>query len=282
MTVMEKLLVPAAMQLVVERGYDHLAGPVVRAADHRDRTPAERVAAYGLDGEVYPFGSNPDHVDVIRFQTNPLMQLSVPSDAGERPWPTYPLGFLRDTTPVWDLDLTRVPMGAEFVRIGVDGSERVLSEYGGAAWGWQRAKGYFPPLHLIGPRAKWRGLDLPASYTEDQQAVELVWVGDDGIPEGFTPSRPRVHSRVVPVAECESVFEVVLTSTWRGAAVRIVQQAGDEVLVVLLDPDLDSINRTRAQAMDVTLFQATAPRSELGEVRGVVREPLATTTDGES
>jgi hypothetical protein len=273
-TVMDKLLVPAAMQRVVERGYDHLSGPVVRSADHQGRTASERVAAHGLEGEMFPFGPAPEHVDLIRFVTNPLMLLSTPTDVGERPWPTYPMGFLRDATPVWDLDLTRVPTGSRFVRVAADGSETVLSEYGGAAWGWQRAKGYFPPLHVIGPRAKWGGLDLPASYTEDQQSVELVWVGDDGVPEGFTPSRPRVHARTVPVAECESVFEVVLTALWRDAPVRVLQQAGAETLLALIDPDVDTVNRLGAIALEPTVFHATAPRDEVGPVTGVVREPV--------
>lgn len=273
MTVMDKLLVPAAMQRVVERGYDHLSGPVVRSTDHQGRTPAERVAAHGLEGDLFPFGLSPEHVDLIRFVTNPLMVLTTPTDVGERPWPTYPIGFLRDATPVWDLDLTRVPTGARFVRVAADGSETVLSEYGGAAWGWQRAKGYFPPLHVIGPRAKWDGLDLPASYTEDQQSVELVWVGDEGVPAGFTPARPRVYARTVPVAECESVFEVVLTARWRDAPVRVLQQAGDETLLFLLDPDIDTVNRLGAVALEPTVFHATAPSSEIGEVSGLVREP---------
>lgn len=250
MTVMDKLLVPAAMQRVVEHGYDHLSGPVVRSEDHVGKGAAERVAAHGLDSDGFPFGPSPDHVDVIRFVTNPLMLLTTPTDVGERLWPTYPLGFLRDATPVWDLDLTRVPTGSRFVRVAADGSETILSEYGGAAWGWQRAKGYFPPLHLVGPRAKWQGHDLPASYTEDQQSVELVWVGDEGVPDGFSPSRPRVHARTVPVAECDSVFEVVLTATWRDTPVRVLQQAGDEALVVLLDPDIESIERTGARPME--------------------------------
>jgi len=272
-TVMEKLLVPAAMQRVVERGYDHLSGPVVRSADHLDKSPAERVAAYDLGGEIFPFGPEPDHVDLIRFQTNPLMQLSIPTDTGERPWPTYPLGFLRDATPVWDLDLTRVPMGAEFVRVGPDGGESVLSTYGGVAWGWQRAQGYTPPLHVIGPRAKWHGLDLPASYTKDQQSVELAWLGDDEVPDGFEPSRPGVYARTVPVAECESVFEVVLTARWRDAPVRVLQQAGAETLLVLIDPDVDAINRLGAVALEPTVFHATAPSDEVGTITGVLREP---------
>ncbi|WP_110181140.1 hypothetical protein [Nocardioides solisilvae] len=276
MTVLEKMLVPAGMQRIVEQGYDALSGPVYRADDLFRATPAERVAAHGLEGELFPFGPDPEHVDVVRFGTNPLMDLRIPGPPtapGERPWPVHDKGFLRNAVAVWELTMTRVPTGARFVRVHRDGTESEYSRYGGAAWGWQNAKGYFPPLHLIGPRATWHGLDLPASYTEDQQGVELVWVGDRDVPDGFTPSRPRVHSRVVPVAECESVFEVVVTARWRDEPVRVLQQAGGEALVVLLDPTVESVNRLGATALEPTLFQATAPADELEETHGVVHEP---------
>lgn len=275
MTLLEKLLVPAAGRRVVEDGHDAVGGPVVRAEDLSGLTPAQRVAAYGLDGDHFPFGPEPDHVDVIRFETSPLMVLMTPSDRGERPWPTYPLGFLRNGVPVWELDLTRVATGARFVRIDRDGGERVFSEYGGAARGWRGARGYLPPLWLVGPRARWHGLDLPASYTPDQTAVELVWIGDDGVPEGFRQTRPRIHAHEVAVAECESVFEVVVTGRWRDAPVRVLQQAGDRSLLLLTDPDVDSVNRLGAEALEPGLFQALAPRDEVTDVAGVVRSPAA-------
>lgn len=278
MTVLEKLLVPAGMQRIVEQGYDALSGPVYRAEDLVGVPPAERVAAHGLQGEEFPFGPEPDHVDVIRFGTNPLMDLRVPGvprTPGERPWPVYDKGFLLNAAPVWDLTMTRVPVGARFIRVDREGTEREFSRYDGAARGWRRAKGYFPPLHLIGPRAKWRGLDLPASYTEDQQSVELVWVGDERVPEGFTPARPRVHSRLVPVAECESVFEVVIRGRWLDAPVRVLQQAGEESLVQLTDPTVEAIRRLGAVALEPSLFQATAPAAEVTDVEGVVHEPSA-------
>lgn len=276
MTVMEKLLVPAGMQRVVDQGYDALAGPVYRAEDLFRAGPAARVAAHGLGGDVFPFGADPDHVDVIRFGTNPLMELrvpGVPGTPGERPWPVYEKGFLLDGAPVWDLTMTRVPTGARYVRVDGDGTERELSRYGGAGWGWQRARGYFPPLHLIGPRAKWQGLDLPGSYTEDHSGIELVWVGDRAVPDGFRPSRPRVHVRTVAVAECDEVFEVDLRGRWRGAPVRILQQAGDEALLLLLDPTVESIGRLGAAALEPSLFQVNAPADEVERVGGVVREP---------
>lgn len=273
MTLLEKLLMPAQAQRVVEEGLDAVGGPVVRAQDVHDLTAAQRVAAYGLEGERFPFGSDPEFVDVLQFETSPLMVLTTPDDRQERPWPTYPFGFLRDATPVWNLSFTRVTTGARYLRIGRDGSQRVFSEYDGAARGWRGAKGYSPPLWLAGPRARWNGLDLPASYTADQTAVELVWVGDEGVPAGFEQARPRIHARVVPVAECESVFEVVVTGRWRDAPVRVLQQVGDQALLLLSETDLESVTRLGAQAWEVSIFSAVAPSAELDDVTGVVRTP---------
>lgn len=283
MTGMEKMLVPAGMRRIVEDGYDAVVGPVYRAGDLFGASTSDRVAAHGLDGDLFPFGADPEHVDVVRFGTNPLMDLrvpGVPGTPGERPWPVYEKGFLRSAVAVWDLTMTRVPVGARFVRVDRDGTEREFSRYGGGAWGWQRAKGYFPPLHLIGPRAKWRGLDLPASYTEDQQSVELVWVGEEDVPEGFKPARPRVHSRVVPVAECDQVFEVDVRGRWRDAPVRVLQQVGDETLLVLLDPTVESVNRLGAVALEPSLFQVTAPAGEVEGTSGIVREPRQDASGG--
>jgi hypothetical protein len=269
---MEKLLVPAAGRRIVEEGHDSVGGPVVRADDLRGLGAAQRVTAYGLEGDLFPFGPDPDHVDVVRFETSPLMVLTTPADHGERPWPTYPHGFLRNAVPVWDLDLTRLAAGAQYVRIDRDGNERVFSEYGGGAHGWRGGRGYLPPLWLIGPRARWNGLDLPASYSPDQQAVDLVWIGDEGVPEGFSETRPGIHARRVPVAECE-VFEVVVEGTWREAPVRVLQVEGEEALLLLREPDLDRVNRLGAQAYEPSLFLALAPRGEVTVGDGVVRTP---------
>ncbi|MFC6287290.1 hypothetical protein ACFP3Q_08430 [Nocardioides sp. GCM10027113] len=271
MTVLEKLLVPAAAQRIVDGGFDVVGGPVARAGDLRGLTPAQRVAAYGLEGAPFPFGPDPDHVDVLRFESAPLMLLTTPVDGGERPWPTYPLGFLRNAAPVWELDLTRLPAGAQYVRVGRDGTERVFSEYAGAALGWRGGKGYLPPLWLVGPRARWNGLDLPASYSADLTEADLVWVGDEGVPDGFEQTRPRIHAHRVAVEDCE-MFEVVVEARWRDAPVRVLQMAGDEALLLLLrDPDLDTINRLGAQAIEPSLFQALAPRHEVEVLEGIER-----------
>ncbi len=281
MSVLERLLVPAVAQRIVEQGYDALSGPVYRPEDLFGLPPAERIAALRLDGESSPFGEDPEHVDIIRFGTNPLMDLRSPTPAPgavERPWPTYDNGFLANAAPVWFLTMTRMPVSTRYIRVSRDGSEQEFSRYDGAAWGWRRAKGYFPPLHIIGPRVKWNGLDLPASYAADLQSLELVWVGDEGVPEGFSPARPRVHSRVVPLAECDEVFEITLIATWRGEPVRILQQAGEQALLLLTQPTPHAVELLGAVALEPGLFQTTAPASELEGMVGVRSDPAPVDT----
>lgn len=280
MTVLEKLLVPEVSRRVVEQGYDELTGPVYRPDDMIGLTPVERVKALGLDGEDGPFGEAPDHVDVIRFATNPLMDLRIPTNApghADVPWPTYPTGFLRNAAPVWILTMTRVPVSARFIRVDLDGTERELSRFHGVARGWERAQGYFPPLHLLGPRAKVGALDLPCSYTADQQSVELVWVGDEQVPEGFSPTRPMIHARIVPVAECE-VFDIALVARWRDQRVRVLQQAGDEVLVLLTPTSLADAESMGAIEVEPGVYQATVPAAELHDQEGVRSDPMPTQT----
>ena len=81
--------------------------------------------------------------------------------------------------PVWLLQRTRVPVGTEFWRIKDTGEQRALSVFAGPAIGWRGAQGYFPPLHLVGPRATWRGADHPAAFQPDGTGLELVTLTRD-------------------------------------------------------------------------------------------------------
>ena len=280
MTVLEKLLVPEVSRRIVEQGYDALTGPVYRPDDLLGLTPMERVAALGLDGEDGAFGAAPEHVDVVRFGTHPLMDLRIPTNAPglvEVPWATYPTGFLRNAAPVWILTMTRMPVSARYIRVAADGTEREFSRYQGAARGWQAAKGYFPPLHLIGPRARFGSLDLPASYTADQQAVELVWVGDEQVPDGFAQVRPQVHARVVPLSECE-VFDIALLARWREHRVRILQQVGEQALVLVTPTSGAEAEEMGAVQVEPGVFQVAVPAAELEDKEGVRSDPMPTQT----
>lgn len=274
MTRLQKLLMPALASTVAQQGFDEVVGPVVRHEDVAGLTPGELVAMYGLDGPS-PFGPQPEYVDVLRFESTPVMELSTPAadDARERPWPTYPTGFLRSAmpVPVWLLARTRLPIGAQYWRVRASGEEQQLSTYAGPAYGWTGAPGYAPP-RLVGTRARWQGLDLAGAYTDDQRAVDLVHVGEGAPPEGFEPApHAFVYHRTVAVADCE-VFDLVLTATWRGAPVQVLGRSGEQARLELRDPDWPTVQALGAQPLEPGVFEVTADVAELDDVGGVTRE----------
>ena len=69
MTVLQKLLVPRWSDAISADGLDEVGGPVVRAGDAVQMSPAELVAAHGWVG--HPFDPDPEHVDVLRFESRP-------------------------------------------------------------------------------------------------------------------------------------------------------------------------------------------------------------------
>lgn len=274
MTILQKLLVPWAVGQIMEHGRTSLGGPVVRGADVAGLGAADLIRAYGLDGEQFPFGATPTHVDVLRFNNHPLMELTNPKSVGERPWPTYDTGFLRHTTliPVWDLTTTRVPMGAEVWRIPAQGEQHPVVVFDSPARGWKGTDAYSPPLALIGPRARWQGLELQAEFTPDFQSVELLHLGDANVPEGFEQTRPQVYARVVPRAECDVIFETNVTATWRDAPVRVLQGGDEQVLLQLIEPDWPTVQRLGAWPTEPSLFEVAAPRAEVSNTSGTQRE----------
>lgn len=272
--VMQKLVTPRVSQAFFQQGYDHLGGAIVRAGDVADlTTPSAIVQAWQMDYEGSPFAADPEFVDVLRFPVHPLMTLTTPVDAPARPWPTYSTGFLGGpgvVAPVWMLERTRVPAGAELWRIERDGAQRLLTVFGGPARGWDGAHGYFPPVQLIGTRAKWRDLDVPADLVGDGNHVELAVVGDIA-PDGFEQVRPGVWAGAVPRDDVTELFEVVITATYRGVACRILQQTPAESRIVLLTDDPDEAHRVGAQESDIGMFELTVATDELTDISGQTR-----------
>jgi hypothetical protein len=169
---LERLVTPEAARAVLERGYDQVGGPVIRAGDLAGLGSDELLSAWGMRYPGTPFAADSDQVFVLRFPVHPLIALTTPRPDSARPWPTYPLGFLPapNPTPVWLLERTRLPPGSQLLRrSGFD--EQPLASYRGPAWGWQDADGralaYVPPLALVGTRARWRDLDVPAELIAD-------------------------------------------------------------------------------------------------------------------
>ncbi|MFE6508633.1 hypothetical protein ACFVDI_16260 [Nocardioides sp. NPDC057767] len=270
MTVVQKLLTPTGTSRIVDEGYAGVGGYVADARDIGALNASELVAANGWEAIL---GDEPEYVDVLRFETNAMMTFSKPSTA-EVPWPSYPSGFLKGTSlaPVWELARTRVPIGTEFWRIRADGEQRMLSVYGGLDRGWANAKGYAPPTELIGPRAEWRGVEFPAALIPGTNNISLLSLGAPPTTGQFVESMPGIHTSQVPLAECDSVFEIIVTARWMGTRVRFLSRVGDEARVQILEPDAYSIQRLNATEVEPGVFEAVVPTAELTDTQGVRNE----------
>jgi hypothetical protein len=137
----------------------------------------------------------------------------------------------------------------------------------GPARGWGDSRGYFPPIHLVGTRAKWRDLDVPADLVGDGSSVELAVVGDSA-PDGFEQVRVGVWSRHVPRDEVSELFEVVVTATYRGIPCRIIQQTPAESRILLLTDDPDTARELNAEEADIGTFEATVATPDLSDIAG--------------
>ena len=272
--ILQKVVTPWVSKAFYNQGYYHLGGPVARAVDVAAlTTPAQILDAWGLRYDGSPFDADPEFVDVLRFRAHPLMALTNPFDAPQRPWPTYSNGFLSGAgvvAPVWTLDRTRVPAGAELWRVERDGQQRFLTVFTGPARGWADSRGYFPPIHVVGTRAKWRDLDVPADFVGDGNSVELAVVGDTA-PEGFEQVRVGVWSLEVPRDDVSELFEVTITATYRDVQCRIIQHTPIESRILLLTDDPDTVSALNAQEADIGVFEATVPTAELSDIAGQSR-----------
>lgn len=270
--VLQKLLTADLGRAIVDDGYDHVGGIVVSAPDAAAlNTPDLLLRAYGFDVTGLEF------VDVVRFELPPLAQLVNPVAPDAERTPLYPTGFLRADVivPVWELSRTRYSFGAEYWRIRADGEQKCLSAYQGVARGWRGAAGWRPWSPLVGPRARWRDAEMAADVVGD--SVLLSVRADEG-PQGWEQVRPQTWVAAVPAAECE-LFEVVLTATWQGVPVRILESGPSGARVLLLIDDASRAESLGATVVEPGVFEATAAVEDLLDRHGVTNElaPPATT-----
>src|SRR5690625_805312 len=224
--VVQKVATPSQVQRWLHFGDDFLAGFVLDAAG---AAPANTVAkiyeAMGLGYPGSPFSSADSHVDVLRFRLTPVMTLA--NAIGKTP--DHPRGFIepppftgtgavqispdRRVVPLWWLDPTRVPAGAELWRVHANGSQELLATYRDASSGWESARdaasdrpqplgGNAPPSDLVGTfiapstesersqpefgvrvTARWRGAEFQAvrriSTEAGEVAARIVYIGRD-------------------------------------------------------------------------------------------------------
>lgn len=262
--VLQKLLSTRVAEAIVVRGVHEVGGLVTSAAAVAGlRSPGDLLAAHGVDVEQ-------EFADVVRFATPPLAETARPSTAEERPWPTFPTGFLKggSVAPVWDLSRTRYSLGAEYWRIRADGEQRCLSVYQGAARGWRGAREWAPPSPLVGPRARWRGHEVPADVDGDRV---LLTLRAEAAPADAKEVRPGVWVAAVSLADCE-VFETVVRATVHGIQVRVLASDGMSARVLVSSDDPDEAARLGGEMVEPGVFEAVVAVDELSDRRGVTRE----------
>lgn len=258
--VLQKLLAASVSSAIVDYGLDQVGGFVTDASAVVGlRTPAELLAAYGID-------TAPDFADVVRFEQPRLATFTTPGDAA-RPWPSFPRGFLHGDSlaKVWSMSRTRFSYGAEYWRIRSDGEQKRLSRYEGAARGWVGAKRWRPPSPMVGTLARWQGREFFADVMAE--TVLLTAIADTG-PAGFEEVRPHAWSATVPLPECE-VFERVFTAQVDGLPVRVLRSAGGTAEVLLLSDDPLGAERVGAGLVEAGVFEAVIDNSRLTNVQGV-------------
>lgn len=258
--VLQKLLAAPVAAAIVETGNDHVGGYVTAASEVVGlQTPAELLAAYGVDAD-------PQFADVVRFE-QPRLAVFSPAGDEERPWQTFPQGFLLGASlaRVWTMRRTRYSYGAEYWRIRSDGEQKRLSHYAGVGRGWVGARQWRPPSPMVGTMARWGGGEFFADV--QAETVLLTRIASDEL-AGFEQVRPGAWCATVRLSECE-IFERVFTATLDGVPVRLLRRTGALVELLLLSDDPAAAERLGAILMEPGVYELTVDASRLTDVQGV-------------
>ncbi len=247
-----------------------LVGPVAPFAPLQSITGADDIRA-AFDAEGLTEFVGPDNAAYLMvFPHVPLMRLVNPTTRRGPARPAFPSGFLRlghDIAPVWWLELTRVPIGAAVWRLDAEATApRGEAAYRGLARGWEGARGYLPPRGLFGPRARWRGGEFVAAFTDD--GVELISLAEH---PGMVPVQAGVWQAVVPLTEVDAIFELDLSARWRDEQVRVLDSDGSQVRLLLPDPKPESARAAGATEVSPGVWQVIADRADLTDISGVER-----------
>lgn len=272
-TVLQKLLHPGLSRLIRERGYSQAGGFVVEAgASVALRTAGILREAYGWP----PDGSG--HVDVVRFEVPSCATLTTPSNA-DRPWPTYPHGFLRPVAdalvPVWNLSTTRYSPGAELWRISDTGDQELLAVYRGAAHGWTAVenqppvKEWHPSSRFFGTRAVYQGTEYAADIHHDLVELTAYVEQQSG---GWSQPRQGVWSRTVALADC-TVYELHFTAALSGIPLRVLEEHNGVVRAELMTDDPETAERMSALMVDYGVFEVPGvPGTRLTDTKLVANQ----------
>ncbi|GGM32868.1 hypothetical protein GCM10011608_16700 [Micromonospora sonchi] len=154
--VMQKAVAPSQLGYYLERGYDRVSGFVHRATELAHlTTPAQLYRALGLQHPESPFTSDADEIYVLRWPAYRPSLYRIPyggqNEAAmramegwviERP-PFRGNGFApgesSDVLAEFKVDSVRLPHGAQLLRLGADGTERLVAVLDADTLSWRRA-----------------------------------------------------------------------------------------------------------------------------------------------
>jgi hypothetical protein len=263
-TLMQKAITPALARAHLLGGLDRVAGYVVRAEDVAfATTPSQLFEVHGLGYQGSPFSPYDRSIDVLRFESSPQLQY--------RDVPGYIL-------PLWWLRHSRMPPGAELVRIFDDGSQRLLARYGDVGTGWTVTQLGAPRPALaslsrcVGPVAKWHNAYLEADVVDDGATVVLALANPPLAETGFHQSPSGRWYRRVPREDVSELFELDLTARWNGLSVRVVDQWQDAQRYVVarishLGDDIDRAERLHLERVEAGVYEGVVYAAELTDIQ---------------
>lgn len=264
MTLMQKAITPALTRAHLSVGHDRVAGYVVRADDVAfATTPAQLFEVHGLGYPGTPFSPYAPSIDVLRFESSPQLQY--------RDVPGY-------IVPLWWLRHSRIPPGAELVRIFADGTSILLGRYGDVGTGWSVTQigAHRPALaslsRCVGPVAKWHGAYLEADVVDDGRTVVLALANPPLAETGFQQAPSGRWFRRVPREDVTELFELDLTARWNGLHVRVVDQWQDAQRYVVarishLGDDIERAERLRLDRVEAGVYEAIVYAAELTDIQ---------------
>jgi len=270
-----------------------------RAADTAELTTARIVANYGLD--KIPGWGHTDEVYFLKFYAGHTFRFrtsfgssdrAVAAEMGVRrvlPPPFLGTGYFPGVDhplPEYVLLLTEIPVGAELWVRRADESEQRLGQYHSRKVGWiSEEKGAFgesawfappvalPPTIRRGFAARYRGGDFDADLAGPGRFVLYPMPGTQA-PQDFRESY-GARMTVVDQAELEGLTYVRNLCTWRGANFEILDRTPYTSELHLVDEDYLVAGELGLIEVDYRVWRATAPNSELTDVRvDVVPVPI--------
>ncbi|WP_327027308.1 SseB family protein [Micromonospora sp. NBC_01739] len=154
--VMQKAIAPSQLGFYLERGYDRVSGFVHRATELAHlTTPAQLYRALGLHHAESPFAADAEEIYVLRWPAYRPSLYRIPyggqNEAAmramegwviERP-PFRGNGFApgesSEVLAEFKVDSVRLPHGAQLLRLGADGTERLIAVFDADTVAWREA-----------------------------------------------------------------------------------------------------------------------------------------------